>query len=1010
MARIADEEIKRIKQEVPLAPLVEAHGVKLEKKGKDLMGLCPFHDDKNPSLVISPDKNLWNCLGACQEGGSVIDWIMKTQQLSFRHAVEVLRDMTGTKPGASLPKAPKLDPMFQSDTESQKLLNDYVEFCRKTLAENSEGIAYLEKRNLKHPDMIDHFKLGLSNRTLGYRLPNKRQKSGQQVRSRLQEIGIIRSSGHEHFSGSLVIPVFDEKGNAVEIYGRKITSKPPKGAQLHNYLPGPHRGVWNISALAASKEIILCEALIDGLTFWCYGFTNVTSSYGVNGFTQEHMEAFKRYGTQRLLIAYDSDDAGDRAAVKLAEKLVEQGIQCFRLRFPRGMDANNYARQLQEPQTIKKAFDNLIKNAHWMGGKSQPLKQIPLLMETLSTPESQPAAKEETKPHSNADTSVLPPAPRCDIQAQVKDEEIIILLEPRRWRIRGLTKNMSHEILKVNLSVYSGEDFHVDTLNLYSARHRAIFIKQTAQELQLKEEVVKKELGKVMLKLEELQDEQIKKALEPKKKEVRLNEEEKKAALELLRDPHLVDRILDDFHACGVVGEENNKLVGYISAVSRKMGMPLAIIIQSSSAAGKTSLMEAILSFVPAEERVKYSAMTGQSLFYLGETDIKHKILAIVEEEGAQRASYALKLLQSEGELSIASTGKDPATGRLITREYRVEGPVMIFITTTNVDIDEELQNRCIVLTVNESREQTRAIHHLQRQRRTLTGLNAKKKKSRILKLHHNAQRLLQPLSVVNHYAPQLTFLDDRTRTRRDHEKYLSLIESIALLHQFQRTVKTMHSDGQAVRYINVNIQDIEMANRLASEILGRSLDELPPQTRKLLLIIEELVDKECRSLKIERQYFRFSRRKIREYCGWGNTQLKIHLKRLEDMEYLIVHRGTRGQTYEYELLYDGGGKDGNAFLMGLIDVEKLRRKEKKRSYPEKKSGQIAQLSGAGRPLVGELPGGGRTELNPFEKSVLLWFSITLLEKAYKALRKKEYATATNIAAKQEKGANREGR
>ena len=85
--------------------------------------------------------------------------------------------------------------------------------------------------------------------------------------------------------------------------------------------------------------------------------------------------------------------------------------------------------------------------------------------------------------------------------------------------------------------------------------------------------------------------------------------------------------------------------------------------------------MDAVLGFVPGEDRVRFSAMTGQSLFYMGETDLAHKVLAVAEEEGAERASYALKLLQSEGELSIASTGKDTATGRLVTHTYTVTGP-----------------------------------------------------------------------------------------------------------------------------------------------------------------------------------------------------------------------------------------------------------------------------------------------------------------------------------------------
>jgi hypothetical protein len=227
--------------------------------------------------------------------------------------------------------------------------------------------------------------------------------------------------------------------------------------------------------------------------------------------------------------------------------------------------------------------------------------------------------------------------------------------------------------------------------------------------------------------------------------------------------------------------------------------------------------------------------MTGQALFYLGEQDLRHKVLAIVEQAGAERAAYALKLLQSEGELTIASTGKDPETGKLVTHEYRVEGPVAVFLTTTAATIDEELVNRALVLTVDEDREQTRAIHRRQREAQTLEGLLARQGRDARLRVHQNAQRLLRPLLVANPYARQLTFLDHRTRTRRDHGKYLTLIRAIALLHQYQRPIRTVLHQGQPVDYVEVTRADIATANRLAHEVLGRSLDELAPQTRRLL-------------------------------------------------------------------------------------------------------------------------------------------------------------------------------
>ena len=294
----------------------------------------------------------------------------------------------------------------------------------------------------------------------------------------------------------------------------------------------------------------------------------------------------------------------------------------------------------------------------------------------------------------------------------------------------------------------------------------------------------------------------------------------------MLKSPDLLNHIQDDFRHCGIVGEGTNTLTGYLACVSRKLDKPLAILIQSTSAAGKSALMDAVLNLMPEEERIQYSAMTGQSLFYLGETDLKHKILGIAEEEGVSEASYALKLLQSQGELTIATTGKDPQSGKMVTQEYHVEGPVMIFLTTTAIELDEELLNRCLVLTVNESREQTAAIQHRQRFEDTLEGLLANQTKDNILKLHCNAQRRLKPLKVVNPYADQLTFLSDKTRTRRDHAKYLTLIKTITLLHQYQRETKIINHQGQAVEYIEVTLHDIEAANQIAHEVLGRTLDE----------------------------------------------------------------------------------------------------------------------------------------------------------------------------------------
>jgi hypothetical protein len=589
MARIPDAELDRLKQEVSLQRLVEARGIELKRHGADLLGLCPFHEDHEPSLVVSPKNNLWHCLGACQAGGSVIDWVMKTQGVSFRHAVELLRN---EHPALAAPadhvvrkgttEAVKLEAPFEASADDQRVLQQVVDYYHDTLKQSPEALKYLQGRGLDHPEMVAHFRLGFSNRTLGYRLPEKNRVSGAEMRGRLQRLGILRESGHEHFSGSVVFPVCDLDGNVTGMYGRKITPCLRTGTPLHTFLPGPHKGVWNEEALAVSKEIILCESIIDALTFWCADFRNVTASYGVNGFTPDHRAALEKHGTKKALIAYDRDEAGEKAALALADELMAMGIECTRVLFPKGMDANEYGCGVKPS---RRSLGVLLNSAHWLG-KGQPA--------TVTVSEPEPAAKEETALPEPDPVSPLaadpvpaaipaPPAPEpagIEVPCEIQGETVLIPQGDRRYRIRGLFANTSHQVMKVNLCVVRGDAVHVDTLDMALARQRAVFAKQASEELGIKDDIVRHDLGRMLLKLEELRDQAIQKALEPKDAAVEIAPEDRAAALALLKDPRLLDRILEDFARCGVVGEETNKKVAYLAAVSRLLDAPLAVILQ----------------------------------------------------------------------------------------------------------------------------------------------------------------------------------------------------------------------------------------------------------------------------------------------------------------------------------------------------------------------------------------------------------------------------------------------
>ena len=953
------------------------------RRGKDWTGCCPFHDDKTPSFIITPDKNLWNCLGACGEGGDVISFVRKVEGVSFRHAVELLRDgYAPTATGTVVKKATvqKLD-AFERDASDSAMLTRVTDYYHNILKEAPEGLAYLEKRGLAHAELVDTFRLGLSNRTLGYRLPAKNRKAGADVRGQLQKLGVYRKSGHEHLAGSLVVPIldYDPDGNVTktvrQLYGRKIITNLRKGTPKHLYLPGPMAGVWNLGAFMASDEMILCESLIDAMTFWCAGYRNVTCAYGINGLTDEIITALSSHNIKRVLIAYDRDAGGETGAEDASERLTAKGLSTYRLLLPKGMDANEYALQVTP---ARESFSALIRGAKWLGkGAAPSARPSSLAAESVTVIEREIFIESEIDIEIDIEIerpleplSKAMPDGADDTEAVISEHEILMSFSDRHWRIRGLARNTSYEALRINLlvsrEINSVAVFHVDTLDLYAARARTSFTAQAASELGLSKEAVKGDMARVLLKLEALQEAQIEATLTPTETAYDMSPEEKADALTLLKSSDILTQIAEDAETCGVVGESANLVTAYLAAISRKLSKPLAVLIQSTSAAGKSALMDAVLAFIPEEEQVSYAAMTGQALFYLGETALKRKVLAIAEEEGARDAAYALKLLQSQGDLSIASTGKDPVTGKLVTQEYRVEGPVALMMTTTAIDLDEELKNRCLVLSVNEGQEQTRAIHARQRFEETLEGLVARTHKESVLTRHRNAQRLLKPLHVVNPYAGELTFLSDKTRTRRDHRKYLGLIRAIALLHQYQRPVKSITTqDGEIIEYVEATLTDIEQANLLAADVLGRTLDELAPQTRRLLDLIVRLVTAECEAGKVEMRNYRFTRRDVREATGWGLTQLKVHLKRLEELEYLITHMGGRGRSYVYELAYSHEGTDGAPFLMGLIDVESLRN----HPYDENKAGQKTELAGSSRPQVGGKSGGGRAKKNGVKPS-----------------------------------------
>jgi len=922
VARVPQDEIDRLHREVSVQRLVEARGVTLRKDHDKLVGVCPFHERDKHALRIVPKTNTWTCRRCEVTDGTIVEWTMRAEGISRRHAIEFLRaDHGGTGGRGKIVKnstAQKLPSMIAADIDDATLLDQVVTYYADTLKRTATAPDFLQKNGIT-AEAIERFRIGFSDRTLGYRLPKANRKTGAEIRGRLQQLGILRDTGHESLRGCITVPVLDESGAVVGIYGRRLDDRAVESPEVDEST----KGLFNIEALKVSREIVICSSIFDALIMWSNGVQAVTAVH--DGNVDELVAAIVKTGSTKVTICFPRMHEGENRTEHFTEKLSGAEVEVFRALLPLGMDVQSFATLSSSPA---EPLATLVRQAEWICGVRP------------AGPSASPVSEIDLAPTAITAASAT---------AATNTGDIVIEHGDRRWRIRGLGNNLSYERLRVHVFVSREtkdsrtSGFFVDTIELYSARHRNAFVEQAAEELGLDPDVVKKDLGHVLLRLEALQDEQIRAALQPKTPMPTMTDAERGAAMDLLRDPRLIDRIVADFDRCGVVGEDDNKLVGYLAATSRKLHHPLAIVVQSSSGSGKSSLMQAVLDFIPEEERRSFSALTGQSIFYMGEAEIAHKVLSIAEEEGAARASYALKVLQSEGVLTIASTAKEAGTGRLVTHEYRVQGPVAIFTTTTAIDVDEELLSRCIVLAVDERPEQTRAIQERQRQAQTLDGLFARVDRDAVLQVHRNAQRLLRPLAIVNPFASVLAFPDHRVRARRDHRKYLGLIEAITLLHQHQRPVKTAERNGVVVEYIEVTKGDLTVADRLIAAVVSRGLDDLPPMTKRLLTLLDGMVRESATKQGVEPADIRFTRREVRERLGVGSTQAWIHLRRLIDSEYILVHPSRRGRGVVFELALEAArttpdsGAEGERSGVHSGDVRPL----EKAPLPEKAAPEV---------------------------------------------------------------------
>jgi DNA primase catalytic core len=308
---IDQAEIERMKLANELVGFIRSRGVSLTTRGKQLVGLCPFHDDHEPSLVIDAKKQLWNCLGACREGGDVYRFVMKTDGVDFREAHRRLGGHEAESKCVTV--------------EDQQWLERAVEHYHARLLETPAAQDYLRSRGITATEFVTSFRVGYADGTLAQKLPAEGRRA-------LRRIGVLTGSGRELMRGCVLFPLVaaggENNGHVVGLYGRSIEGR------RHLYLPGERRGVFNPQGAKNTDEVIITESVIDAAALWSAGLRNVIPVYGVTGLTDEIIAHLVECRVKRVVLLLDADDAGRAAAIEMRERLAAVNIEARSVELP----------------------------------------------------------------------------------------------------------------------------------------------------------------------------------------------------------------------------------------------------------------------------------------------------------------------------------------------------------------------------------------------------------------------------------------------------------------------------------------------------------------------------------------------------------------------------------------------------------------------------------------------------------------------------------------------------
>jgi DNA primase len=787
---------------------------------------CPFHEDKTPSMQVYEDKGLVYCHSSnCKNGGKHLDQI------------EIIQQKEGCTKHEAIKKAESLITNETTATPIKSIVMEEINYSeiftksQQCYIRNDKAISFAKERNINNAKL---------------------------------EIGYNTATGtvFKSLKNCIIFPLKNQNGEITSFYGRSIDNND----KAKHYYSANRKGLYH-NANQETTTLIITESIIDSATIQVHTSFETVALYGTNGFNQEHEILLKSLTNLKEIIFFlDGDEAGRSAVMNYELRIMNllPNVKISNVNTPDDEDINSLTIS-HEAEILNHLIENRVN--------------------LFSSPEEEKPTQQTVETLTNTASKLI----------TTNEDYLAFEFENLLMSIIGGVSLFPLDKLKITLGITRTDSknklhrLRQSNLDLYSEEQLQRFTRTASEKLEIGTKQLNLAIAELTEELEDHRNQKIEKQKPPVEKKKVLSSFRKEELLKILKRQDLMQHINQLIGNTGIIGEEKNRLVMWTVFTSRLMENPLHIICLGASGTGKTYLQERVAELFPKEEKISFTASTEQAFYYVGRTELKHKIVLVEDMDGASSVLYVLRELQSKSYVSKLVPIKD-SKGNMQTKMLEVEGPIVLSGTTTKEKLYEDNANRCLLIYLDNSTEQQAGI--MERQRNVSAGQINRASEQNTIELLQDLQMMFRKINVVNPFATKLHIPETVFKPLRTNAHYLQFIEAITFVHQFQRPIK---KDNQGTEFIETTLEDIELANELLKEILLAKSDELTKACRTFLEDVKAILDKEKKQS--------FYKSDIRNAMRINPNNLKHYLTTLHFYSYIQKVGGNKFKGgYEYEI------------------------------------------------------------------------------------------------------------